>query len=49
MNEPFPLHIKPIWAPIGKYRTIPLPILPIPPQMKRIPYPRTKTPATEKK
>lgn len=42
MNEQIPLNIKPIWTPIGQYRTIPLPILPMPPFMKRIPYPKVK-------
>lgn len=49
MNQPFPAFIQPIWTPIGQYRTIPLPILPILPPMKRIPYPRIKAPAKELK
>ena len=49
MNQQFPTLIRPAWAPIGQYRTIPLPILPIPPHMKRIPYPRIKAPAKENK
>jgi len=48
MNTQFPV-IKPLWEPIGQYRTIPLPILPILPPMKRVVYPKIKTPAKDKK
>lgn len=37
-----PVFTQPRWVPIGQYRTVPLPMLAIPPFVKRIPYPARK-------
>jgi len=34
---------QPRWVPLAQYRTIPLPILPLPPLIKRIHFPRPAT------
>ena len=39
MNSDTPIFCQPRWKPIGQYRTCGLPIFPILPLMKRIPYP----------